>query len=80
MNPIQRPPYRPVCDTPVDQPDDRRKGHISHDPFEHFCEECGAWGAFGFRIDSDPAHPGVWYCGQHRRIGQERLARVRRGG
>ena len=32
----------------------------------HFCTECGAWGAFGYRVNLRADQPGRWYCGAHR--------------
>ena len=70
-----RPPYRPLTDTPVDQPDERRRGVVRVEPgqpFEHFCPDCGRWGTFGFGSDSIKGIPGVWYCTEHREAGERR--------
>jgi hypothetical protein len=32
----------------------------------HFCEECGAWGAFGYGVRLIAGHQGRWYCAAHR--------------
>ncbi|WP_338929225.1 hypothetical protein WDZ11_22310 (plasmid) [Roseomonas mucosa] len=67
-------PYRPITDTPADEPDPRRKGVVRIEPgqpFEHFCPQCGRWGAFGFGNDLMKGVPGAWYCGEHREAGEK---------
>jgi hypothetical protein len=34
--------------------------------FLHFCEVCGAWGAFGYGVRLRAGHLGRWYCAEHR--------------
>ncbi|WP_198382215.1 hypothetical protein [Roseomonas sp. KE2513] len=78
MNEDRPIPYRPLTDTPADQPDERRKGVIRNEPgqpFEHYCPECGRWGSFGFNCDSIKGIPGIWYCGKHKALG-ERIGRL----
>ncbi|MBI0538264.1 hypothetical protein D9599_22115 [Roseomonas sp. KE2513] len=70
-----RPPYRPLTDTPADQPDERRHGVVRvkpGQPFKHYCPECGRWGAFKFGGDLIKGTPGVWYCDEHRGVGERR--------
>jgi hypothetical protein len=35
-------------------------------PFEHFCEICGEWGAFGYGVALRHGRVGRWYCFKHR--------------
>jgi len=37
-----------------------------HKPFEHQCEVCGKWGAFGYGVGLPRGKPGIWYCREHR--------------
>lgn len=80
MEPVQRMPYKSFCDTSADEPELRLNRYVSFDPFGHDCKECNAWGGFGFVSDTNPARPGVWYCGRHRQVGQERLPAARGPG
>jgi hypothetical protein len=43
------------------EPDNR-----SHAPFEHYCEVCGEWGAFGYGVALRHGRIGRWYCFKHR--------------
>ena len=35
-------------------------------PFLHYCQVCGAWGAWGYDVDTLKGRPGTWYCSAHR--------------
>jgi hypothetical protein len=35
-------------------------------PFLHYCEVCGAWGAFGYGVKLRVGRLGRWFCFQHR--------------
>jgi hypothetical protein len=46
-----------------------RRGQVDERPdglFLHFCEECGAWGAFGYGVSLRTGKLGRWYCAAHR--------------
>jgi hypothetical protein len=46
-----------------------RRGQVDERPdglFLHFCEECGAWGAFGYGVNLRTGKLGRWYCTAHR--------------
>lgn len=47
------------------------------DPRNHPCMApgCGEWGSFGFATGKD--RPLVWYCGEHRGVGEARAAPAR---
>jgi hypothetical protein len=50
-------------------PCDARRGQVDERPdglFLHFCEECGAWGAFGYGVSLRTGKLGRWYCATHR--------------
>ncbi|MDT8350957.1 hypothetical protein [Roseomonas mucosa] len=67
-------PHRPLTDTPANQPDERRKGIIRNEPgqpFEHYCPECGRWGAFRFGCDPTKGIVGIWYCGTHKSLDEK---------
>lgn len=36
------------------------------EPFIHYCQVCGAWGAFGFEVDLLKGRLGRWYCLEHK--------------
>jgi hypothetical protein len=44
------------------------------DPRDHPCAVpgCAQWGSHGFTVGKD--RPPVWYCGQHKQIGEARTA------
>jgi hypothetical protein len=49
-------------------PCDARPGQVDERPdglFLHFCEECGAWGAFGYGVSLRTGKLGRWYCAAH---------------
>ena len=67
--------YRPLSATPEYQPDPSRVGVVRIEPglpFEHFCDVCGAWGAFGFGSDHAKEKLSTWFCGEHRKEGERR--------
>jgi hypothetical protein len=50
-------------------PCDVRHGQVEERPdglFLHFCEGCGAWGAFGYGVSLRTGKLGRWYCAAHR--------------
>jgi hypothetical protein len=52
-----------------EMPCDVRRGQVDARPdglFLHFCEECGAWGAFGYGVSLRTGKLGRWYCAAHR--------------
>jgi hypothetical protein len=51
---------------PYDEPFLARCGVIRRwrGQFEHFCADCGRWGAFGYGAIGE--QPGRWYCFRHR--------------
>ena len=66
--------YRPLTDTPADEPDERRRAVIRQEqgqPFEHFFPECGRWGSSGFGCDLAKGITGTWYCGKHKALGEK---------
>lgn len=53
--------------TPDGSPDPSRIGLVRTDRgcFEHYCNVCGAWGAFGYR-EHWKSESAQWFCAQHR--------------
>ena len=35
-------------------------------PIVHYCQVCGAWGAWGYDVNLSTGRLGRWYCGAHR--------------
>jgi hypothetical protein len=58
--------FGPPGEPPFDQPCPSRRGLVERRGavFLHFCNTCGAWGAFGYGVVGD--RPGRWYCREHR--------------
>jgi hypothetical protein len=40
-------------------------------PFERYCPECGRWGAFSYGSDSIRGISGIWYCFEHKALGEK---------
>jgi hypothetical protein len=38
----------------------------AREPFLHYCEICGEWGAFGYSVNLRAGRLGQWYCFEHR--------------
>jgi hypothetical protein len=38
---------------------------MRREPFEHYCEVCGEWGAFGYGVSLRHGRIGRWYCFEH---------------
>ena len=52
----------------LDQPCEARRGRVGEKDglLVHFCEVCGAWGAFGYKVNLRARRLGRWYCASHR--------------
>jgi hypothetical protein len=52
------------------------------EPFEHHCEVCGEWGAFGYGVSLQRGRAGKWFCFAHRpsqSISQSKPAELLKG-
>lgn len=52
----------------LEQPWAARRGRVQEldSAFLHFCENCGRFAAFGYRVHLRAGRLGRWYCGEHR--------------
>ncbi|HJS85713.1 MAG TPA: hypothetical protein VJ779_09645 [Acetobacteraceae bacterium] len=60
----------PVARSPssICRPNPERAGFVGGESgaFVHYCSTCGAWGSFGYGVDTVRGKPGRWFCLAHR--------------